>query len=847
MEPTIVGREKEIEYFTNVLKYCKEGKGGTYIITGPVGVGKTTLMEAISKIAKSENFVVLFGRGLDETSAPYLPFTEALKNFSTEKKEEGYVPIGLSLSTEESIRMESVELAREKGRVLEIMSKRILEFEKKAPLLIIIDDLQWADAASLSLFVYLARNIAGKRVLLLAAFPEEAMKQEKNLAFVNTIIQLRSEKISTVLELKPLTYEAILKMLELEFGICPEEIAKVIYEKTEGIPLFVSEFVRAIVEENMYDANKRELRVTPEELRIPQSVQALIKGRLSMLSENARKVLTNASIYGRVFEYDVLEKVMEMDTESILDAIDELLEKGFIREESGEKYRFAHNAIYETVLGGAIGVRKRVIHRKIAEVLEQIRSTEEYVPEIARHYFEAQMFDKASAFAKRSAEAFARIYAVDETIKYGKMAQECLEKTGKKEELIDVKILLGDMLLLSGKYEEAMVMYEDARKIAESVKEMEKLGVAIGRAGLCYHRMGSMNKALEHLTTALEIFEKCGAKKEYARVLRQIGWVYERKGDFEHSLHYVSRSLEITKELGDDAELADAYHRMGTTQLSIGLMEEAEKNLTLAIEIRKKNNIMKGLADSYNNLGILYHDTGEIEKAVEYYLKAKEIYAKIGDIAGESIMSNNLGIIYHDRGEWEKALEHYMRDYHTSANIGNLWGHMISASNLGSLYKEMEKYEEALQYYKEALEYSQKIGEKWIYCSALGSVAEIYAIKGDIEKALEIAENCVLVGRSTGSKDSLASALYTKGVVERYAKHWEDAEESLTNAKLLYMEMKMKSGIASADEELGILYAEKGEKEKAKKFFEDAMRVYTEIGQTKSVEKIKKEMIKYFG
>ncbi|MCX8174075.1 MAG: tetratricopeptide repeat protein [Thermoplasmata archaeon] len=846
MEISIVGREKEIEYFTNAIAQCKSGKGGTYLITGPIGVGKSRLLEELATIGKNQNLAVLFGRGLDEKSVPYLPFTDALSSYSR-ADEETYTPLALSLTGGEPRGIESVDLTRERGRVLESLSKKILDIESRQPVVLIIDDLQWADTASLSLFIYLARNVSDRKILLLAAYPDEAMRTEKNPVFVNTVMQLRSEKLASVVELKPLTYEAILKLLEIEFGTwkIPEEIAKAIYMRTEGIPLFVTEFVRSIVEENIYDPSKRELRISPEELQMPPTVQSIIKGRLTILSENARKLLTYASICGRVFQYDVLEAITDMDTEAMLDALDELLEKGFIREEGEEKYRFVHNAIYETVFNEIIGVRKRIVHRRIGEALEKLHNTPEYAPEIARHYYNALSYDKAAPYALRSAEDFAKIYATDEAIRYAEMAKFCYEKTGQKGPLMDAALLLGDMLLLNGKYDEAQKVYEEVRKLAEAEANPGKVGVVTARIGLVNHRRGMMNKALEHLMQALEIFEKSGLRVEYARTLRQIGWVYERKGDFAKSLEYVSRGLKLTEELGDPAELADAYHRLGTTQMSIGLMEEAEKNLNMAVEIRKKHNLLKGLADSYNNLGILYHDTGNTERAVEYYLKAKEIYAKIGDVVGESMMSNNLGIIYHDRGEWEKALENYMRDYHTNLKIGNLWGHMISASNIGSLYREMEKYEEALKYYNEALEYSEKIGEKWIYCTALGSVAEIYAIKGEIEKAKELAERCLMVGKSTGSKESLASAFTSIGIVQTYAKNWEEAEEALTNAKLLYAEMKMKSGVAGCDEDLGILYAEKKELEKARKFFEDAIRAFKDLGQVKSVERIEKTMKRY--
>lgn len=846
MEISIVGREKEIEYFTTAIEECKSRGGGTYLITGPVGVGKSRLLEEIAKIGKNHNLAVLFGRGLDEKSVPYLPFTDALSSY-TRAEIEAYTPLALSLAGGETRGLESVDLTREKGRILEFLSKKITDIESQVPVILIIDDLHWADAASLSLFIYLARNIQGRRILLLAAYPDEALKSEKNPMFVNTVMQLRSEKLAKVVELKPLSYEAILKLLEMEFGTwkIPEEIARVIYEKTEGLPLFVTEFVRSIVESNIYDPSTRELKVAPEQLQMPPSVQGIIKARLAVLSENARKLLTYASICGRVFRYDVLEAIVEMGTEELLDALDELLRKGFIKEETEEKYRFVHNAIYETVLNEIISVRKRIVHRKIAEALEKLHNTLEYAPEIARHYYDAQLYEKAAPFALHSAENFAKIYATEETIKYAEIARFCYEKTGEKEQLMKALLLLGDMWLLQGKYDDAQKVYEEVKNIAESVAKQEKVGIAVARIGLGYFRKGLMNKALENLLHALDIFEKSGLKMEYARTLRQIGWVYERKGDFIRSLDYVSKSLKLTEELGDPAELADAYHRLGTTQLSIGLMEEAEKNLSKAIEIRKKQNLLKGLADSYNNLGVLYHDIGDLDRAVEYYLKAKEIFTKIGDVVGESMISNNLGIIHHDRGEWEKALDNYLKDYHANLKIGNLWGYIISASNIGDLYREMEKYDEALKYYNNALECSEKIGEKWIYCSALGSVAEIYAIKGEIERAKELAERCLMIAKSTGSKESLAFAHSSFGVVQRYAKNWEEAEDHLTSAKLLYIEMKMKSGIASCDEELGILYAEMGEFEKARKFFEDAIKSFRELGQVKSVERIEKTMRKY--
>jgi predicted ATPase len=264
---------------------------------------------------------------------------------------------------------------------------------REAPLVLVLDDLHWADKSSLLLLQFLAREIADAPVLVVGTYRDVEVSRGHPLAEV--LPRLRRERTVDRILLRGLPEAEVHAILvALGGGAVPEEFARTITRETAGNPFFIKEVLRHLLDEGVaYPEGDRWIgRVEPNELQLPESVREVIGRRLARLGEPCTKLLRVAAVIGQEFGHDVLLRMSALEEERVFEILEEAASARVVEEAPHAigRYRFAHTLIRETLYGELRNLERVRLHRRVAEVLEALYAgkAEAHLAELAHHFLE---------------------------------------------------------------------------------------------------------------------------------------------------------------------------------------------------------------------------------------------------------------------------------------------------------------------------------------------------------------------------------------------------------------------------------------------------------------------------
>jgi len=842
------GRDAELHELRSAMESAKAGKGSMYFITGPVGIGKTRLMEEVCKVAENEGFVVLFGRCLDEKAVPYLPITEVLEKYAKKAVEESYTPLALSVGGVETPSIEpGMDVVRERTRLLENYLRKFNKISEKGAVLFVLDDLQWADTGTLAFIHYLSRSISEMHMLAITAYTEEYLRTEGSMVFTQTIQNINIERNCSFISLSPLGVNEVSIILGAILGTwkLPAELVNVIYERTGGNPLFVEEIGRAILEQELFDVSRRALKVPVEEIPLPDTVKSIISMRIARFDEETKKVLRGCAILGSVFEYAVLKNMIEMDEEQLLDIIDKLIATGYIEQTSGreEMYKFVHNPVYEVIYTETSAPRRRLMHKKAGMELEKLHGNErKYFSELGRHFLLGGEMQKGIEYCIKAGEYALANYATEECHRNIMDAEQVLaqlkDEKLRKEYALQIYLILGDCYSIRSDYDRAITSYQRAFEVAEDNKTKATIMVKLSYPHM---QKGEFDKCLEILENALGMVNP----EDYAlqsEIHRNIGWIYEKRGEYPKAVEEYCRSVEMAEKSGDEIAMGEAYHRLGTGMWFLGDPKKAQEYLEKGLEIRKKHNLKKGIAGSYNNIAVVLNDIGDVEKSLEYYGIAKKIYEEIGDLSGTGLIYNNVAVIYSLTGDEQEAIEFHKKHLEISKKIGDKSSEMLPLYNIGEIYQDIGDYNTALEYYTKSIQLSRELHEKKSLAWTLSHIATTYAQMGNFEKAMEFIDEAIATAEETRSKEAIAVVSSNMGEILRLSKKFDEAEEYYKKALALYEKIEKIEGKYSIYLHMAKLYIDWQKYDTALKLLQEAKEFYTKIGAKGKLRKVEKEL-----
>jgi class 3 adenylate cyclase len=365
--PRFVGREEELEELKASLESVLAGAGKFILLGGEPGIGKTRLAEELARHARRRGFRVFRGRCYEtEAASPYVTFVEILRDYLRGRPDDALLDelgddaaemakLVPELRRRIPIRDDSARLPpeQERYRLLETVRRWLEGLAHQRAVLLLIEDLHWADSASCLLLRHLAPSLMSAPILVLATCKEENLQSLDRLS--GALAEFGRLQLYRHMTLGGLAGAAFKEILSgMGSGEPPAELAEAIHEQTGGNPFFVTELVNHLDAEGKLfgpDGDWRQA-LSEGEWEIPESVRVVIQRRLSSLSEETRKVLTVAAAVGKEFSYETLEAVGEVSSEELLDVLEEGIRMGVIEETEGAatRFRFTRQFTRQTLL-----------------------------------------------------------------------------------------------------------------------------------------------------------------------------------------------------------------------------------------------------------------------------------------------------------------------------------------------------------------------------------------------------------------------------------------------------------------------------------------------------------------
>ncbi len=496
-EPVLVGRERELEELMRCLDSVVEGKGTTVFVSGEAGSGKTRLVNEFIGIVKEKEIALLSSWCLSDVAVPYFPFMEAFNAyFSAKNREEKSAGLRQSRVQAESTEDEESEIkvwlagpkqAEKSGKLqnptpqgwqdlaVAAVTKALLSISDRKTVILFIDDLHWADSASLSLLHYIARSISSARVLVLATYRSEELSPDaegRPHPLLETLRLMRREDLLREIKLPHLDQADVAALAEkMVGGSLHSELADKLAEESQGNPLFVVESLRMLSEHGSLVQDSGRWRLSIDEVGIPTKIKDIILRRVSMLKPNQRRILDLASVIGERFDVELLGAVLGQDSLEVLETLNAVGQSSSLVCSEGSFYEFDHaksrDAIYEEISPPL----KRGYHERIAEKMEAKSKDPKDLPvnDLAYHYAQGGNKEKAAEYALAAGEDALSRFSNAEAIKYYAYvldaAADASKYAGERTKALEG---LGDALSANGLFDEALKKFEQLISVAES-------------------------------------------------------------------------------------------------------------------------------------------------------------------------------------------------------------------------------------------------------------------------------------------------------------------------------------------------------------------------------------------
>jgi class 3 adenylate cyclase/tetratricopeptide (TPR) repeat protein len=753
-----VGREEERAELRRLMDQAIAGHGSIVLIRGEPGVGKTRLAQELVLEARARGMVDRTGRCYEmEGAPPYNPFIEAIQQAIRHGDPAALRAVfGDSAGELAKIVPElrriyddippPLELPPEQERVY--LFNSVQEFVERAsrvvPLLLVLDDVHWADDATLLLLQHIAQHQDQMAVLTVATYRDIELDAARPLA--QTLESLLRQRLAHRIALKPLPEASVEAMLQgLTGQPPPAALVQAIYAETEGNPFFVEEVFQHLLEQGkLLDAEghwRPDLQVS--ELDVPEGVRLVISRRLERVSEGCRTALSDAAVVGRDFTFQLLQALTDLDADAVLDAVDEAERANLIvagTEGAGEaRFSFSHELIRQTLVSGLSLPRRQRLHLRIAEATERVygREADAHAAEMAHHLYQA------GAAADPAKTARYLVLAGDRAIEGAAFAEALrdydiafsLQPAGDGAARADLFYKRGLARLSVGRFDEAL---DDWRAAADAYAALgDHAAVARTYDSMCHQLIWG-----GHYAEVLELSQRGLAllgRRDSAHRCRLVGYgglALSVGGYYAAGGAMLRRSTAMAEKLNDDALLGQELAGVAAHHwVYMQLPETAEAGL-------KAGKLLRGASDLWLRVDALLFAqmsllfTGRLEESAEVFRERRLLAARIGRAGAGDELDEHPGVTFVRTGDLALSEQLSRANLERALSLQDNAGPISQSQvSLGVVDFQRGRWQEALARFDEAAEVEPASPFSG---AALAFVVLTKAYMGDKEGALAL-------------------------------------------------------------------------------------------------------------
>jgi DNA-binding SARP family transcriptional activator len=676
-----VGRNNELTRLLAISQDIITGRGVTVLLQGEAGIGKSRLLDELADnlSVASPTWLVLRGNcsPFDDLLS-YGPFLEALQSVAADDLAD--------LLAESS---QSAPDAR--GRFFWQVLQTLRALATGAPLLLAIDDLHWANSSTLNLFSFLATRLHDVPVMLVGTVePAAAIPSLQRLLALG-----RRRGELHLLSLAPLSLEtvnALLKASSIGPGAATM-LAEWLHERSGGSPFILAEILAHL---------RTEAILTPAEdgwqldltrwlrwratFTLPETTYDLVDWRLANLPPTARHLLDVLAVSGQLLPFALLRQFPDIEADQLLSTVDDLVARGFIIESSDEMIALPHHLMREALLHRLSNLRRRTIHRQLAEALEACPALQTDLRQIALHAVAGEDIPRARRYGLQVLADLSQDYVGIETVDFIHHLHDLLAPTASPDEMLHLTRVLGRLHQSLGQLETAAHWQRRNLDIAQEMGDPSARAAAyfeIGELALVTNDYAAAMTAAQAGLSRIESEGNTTQDKALApdpqtlalmgRGHRLMGAALAMQGsDLATADRHLQQAVTTQRIIGNLSDLCATLFELGNVTAQRGELERAIEFYEEAGRAAKSGHVHYFLALAHNNLA--YHDLllgrpEAAQQAVEQGLKLAEIYGMLGAL---QYLYSTQGEINMYLGEWAAAADSFQRGLALAEELGHL-------------------------------------------------------------------------------------------------------------------------------------------------------------------------------
>lgn len=858
-EPVLVGRESELEELQRYLDLAIHGQGKIVFVSGEAGSGKTKLVTDFLNSAKQKVAVTtLKGWCLSDAGIPYFPFIEAFSNYYSSINHEN-----LGLASEKAIENEesevntwlkgpvrmglsgTVEFSPETWKDLTFAAVRhaLTSISAKSPTVLFLDDIQWADSASLALLHYISRTLTSQKLLVLAAFRKEDLKEDDKghpHPLVEALRLMRRDSLFQEVKLSGLNRTDVRLLAEhLVGGNVQSSLAEKLENDSQGNPLFIVESLRMLSEKQCLVINKDRWCLSTDEIGVPTKIKDIILNRVNRLKPNEKKLLEVASVVGSKFFPELLASVLDMDNLQVIEILDGISQASSLVSCEGNYYRFDHVKSRDIVYEEISQALKKAYHSKIAERLEATSTTNQ-VSDLAYHFAQAGNKSKAIKYSLAAGQEALSFILGTEAIKHFKYVLDNVSDDPsfltQRETAMEG---LGDGLFANGR-SESIKVFEELRNSASSNEVMLRATRKAAHASLIE---GNYARALELVSkTTARLPEN---KLENARFLAVKGWVEGWGGFGAKALEDLQQALEVFEKEYSILDMIDALTqeciafiilRAPGNPASLGQPENALASVIRSLALSDTCQHLPKQVDG-NTMAFIIHNKCALPKEATEVVEASfKAVQKIGDPVSRTLNESTCcwmrGFLTEVKA-MDKILAKLPMESMNNFGTGTKLKFYIKGLLSGTLMEFRQDLKNAAEQSQIGADLAEETdffeGQALVYSNLTREYASIGQMKqADIyfEKMEKIFRETTL----TGFVFANVIHLFTKGVYFASKHQWEESNNAYEEAIDFYLSFSPPTGIMAGIRR-GYCWAllQQGRFNDAKRQFEESKKTMDEL------------------
>lgn len=736
MCPILIGREAPLAAIERIVERAAQGHGDTITLAGEAGVGKTRMVREIRGLAQEHGMLVLQGNSFDQDRMlPYGPILDLFRSFTSNRSPEELRQL-FGTAVGEVVKLvpelEAVlpdvksspvlEPQQEKRKLFIALTTVLRRLMAEQPLAIIFEDLHWTDDVSLDFLLHLASQMHDQPAVMVMTYRED----EVNEALAHFLSELDRQRLATEFNLSPLTLAETGVMLSATLNIrrnVPRDLVESIYELAEGNPFFVEEVLKALVTSGDVTISEDEVGIRHKsELKIPRSTYDAVRRRIENLTPRSLEVLDVAAVTGRRFDFELLQALMGMQPAEVLQALKELVGAQLVTEESAGRFIFRHALIQQAIYSRLLALERRELHRKVAETIEMSSLEDDSnLEDLAYHFFEAAVWDKAYSYALRAGEKAQALFSPRAAIEQFTRALEACRHVSRQTPP-SLLLARAHAYEITGAFDNALADQEQALKLAREGGDAESEWQALLDLGMLWASR-DYSKTGAYYQEALELARKMHSPSNLARTLNRVGNWYANTDEIGSASAAHEEALEIFERLYDSSGIAETHDLLGMSNLLGGDLIGAHEHYQHAADLLERAGDRQGLASTLTTIGVCgytYHSNTivpaiTLKEAEASCERAFRIAREIGWRSGESFALWCRAMAVASQGEFARALDDAQIALNIAEEIQHYQWMTGAKAVIGRMFFDLFALKEAEEQLAVAFEMAKKTGSgHWI-------------------------------------------------------------------------------------------------------------------------------------